>query len=330
MPPSRRNHSRSLLSESRDQTSSSCSLASLVAAAPPSRSITSAPKCAQFIDEMTRDHGFDRERTGEAAGAGGDQAVDPRCHQPPGRTRRALVRVSRTLPHREAHPCRARSSGARTRSARSHRRRRHRRRRSPAFSVSKPPTVASPVATACIDALATLAFDYPPRGEFFRGELQQFLMLSREEAVDPTTALGSYAGAMGAPQFISSSYRNFAVDADGDGHRDLWSSWDDVIGSVANYLRVHGWRDGEPVVVACDARRRGPDALRHDRRSSSTKPCSRCATRACASKPTLAGGCAGDADRRAGQGRAGVPRRLQQLLRHHALQPQHDVRDGSA
>jgi len=100
-----------------------------------------------------------------------------------------------------------------------------------------------------IDALATLAFDYPPRGEFFRGELQQFLILAREEAVDPKAALGSYAGAMGAPQFISSSYRTFAVDADGDGHRDLWSNWDDVIGSVANYLRVHGWRDSEPVVV---------------------------------------------------------------------------------
>lgn len=100
-----------------------------------------------------------------------------------------------------------------------------------------------------IDSLATLAFDYPPRGEFFRSELQQFLILAREEAVDPKTALGSYAGAMGAPQFISSSYRNFAVDADGDGHRDLWSNWDDVIGSVANYIRMHGWRTGEPVVV---------------------------------------------------------------------------------
>lgn len=100
-----------------------------------------------------------------------------------------------------------------------------------------------------IDSLATLAFDYPPRGEFFRSELQQFLILAREEAVDPKTALGSYAGAMGAPQFISSSYRNFAVDADGDGHRDLWSNWDDVIGSVANYIRMHGWRAGEPVVV---------------------------------------------------------------------------------
>jgi membrane-bound lytic murein transglycosylase B len=101
-----------------------------------------------------------------------------------------------------------------------------------------------------IDALATLAFDYPPRSEFFRGELQQFLLLSREESVDPRTALGSYAGAMGAPQFISSSYRSFAIDGDGNGKRDLWNSWDDVIGSVANYLLVYGWREGEPVVVA--------------------------------------------------------------------------------
>jgi len=100
-----------------------------------------------------------------------------------------------------------------------------------------------------IDALATLAFDYPPRSEFFRGELQQFLLLSREESIDPRTALGSYAGAMGAPQFISSSYRNVAIDGDGNGKRDLWNSWDDVIGSVANYLLVYGWREGEPVVV---------------------------------------------------------------------------------
>jgi membrane-bound lytic murein transglycosylase B len=100
-----------------------------------------------------------------------------------------------------------------------------------------------------LDALVTLAFDYPPRADFFRGELQQFLVLTREEAIEPTTALGSYAGAMGAPQFIASSYRKYAVDADGDGHRDLWQNWDDIIGSVANYLESFGWHDGEPVTV---------------------------------------------------------------------------------
>lgn len=101
-----------------------------------------------------------------------------------------------------------------------------------------------------LDALVTLGFDYPPRGEFFLGELGEFLLLSREEQVDPATALGSYAGAMGAAQFISSSYRKWAVDGDGDGHRDLWHSWDDVIASIANYLTANGWVNGQQVVVA--------------------------------------------------------------------------------
>lgn len=100
-----------------------------------------------------------------------------------------------------------------------------------------------------IDALATLAFDYPPRAPFFRDELKQFLLLTREEAVDPRGALGSYAGAMGSPQFISSSYRKYAIDANGDGKRDLWGSWDDVVGSVANYLEAFGWRRGEPILA---------------------------------------------------------------------------------
>jgi membrane-bound lytic murein transglycosylase B len=100
-----------------------------------------------------------------------------------------------------------------------------------------------------IDALSTLAFDYPPRSPYFRGELEQFLLLIREEAVDPLKAIGSYAGAMGAPQFMPTSYRKWAVDANADGQRDLWSSWDDVIGSIANYFKDHGWRSGEPVSV---------------------------------------------------------------------------------
>ncbi len=113
-----------------------------------------------------------------------------------------------------------------------------------------------------IDALSTLAFDYPPRSPYFRGELEQFLLLIREEAVDPLTAIGSYAGAMGAPQFMPTSYRKWAVDADADGRRDLWSSWDDVIGSIANYFRDHGWRSGEPVSVV--ATLANPDLSRFD------------------------------------------------------------------
>jgi membrane-bound lytic murein transglycosylase B len=111
-----------------------------------------------------------------------------------------------------------------------------------------------------IDALSTLAFDYPPRSPYFRGELEQFLLLIREESVDPLKAIGSYAGAMGAPQFMPTSYRKWAVDADADGQRDLWSSWDDVIGSIANYFKEHGWRAGEPVSVP--AQLKNPDLSR--------------------------------------------------------------------
>lgn len=98
-----------------------------------------------------------------------------------------------------------------------------------------------------VDALATLAFEYPPRSKFFTSELEQFLLLTREQDIDPLTATGSYAGAMGGPQFISSSYRAYAVDSGGDGKVDLWDDWEDIIGSVANYFSRHGWRPGQPV-----------------------------------------------------------------------------------
>ena len=100
-----------------------------------------------------------------------------------------------------------------------------------------------------IDALATLAFDYPPRSKFFRNELMQFLILAREEEIDAPEPLGSYAGAMGRPQFMPSSFRAYAVDASGDGKRDIWNNWADVAGSVANYFVEHGWRTGEEVVA---------------------------------------------------------------------------------
>lgn len=103
-----------------------------------------------------------------------------------------------------------------------------------------------------LDALYTLAFHYPPRGDFFRGELEQLLLLSREESVSPTEIMGSYAGAMGHGQFIPSSYRAYAVDFDGDGARSLWET-PDAVGSVANYLSEHGWKKGERVAVRATA-----------------------------------------------------------------------------
>jgi len=100
-----------------------------------------------------------------------------------------------------------------------------------------------------LDALTTLAFDYPPRHSYFREELEQFLLLARENQLDPRTATGSYAGAMGAPQFMPSSYRRYAVDANTDQRRDLWGDWDDILASVANYLHEHGWVAGGPVLA---------------------------------------------------------------------------------
>ncbi len=103
-----------------------------------------------------------------------------------------------------------------------------------------------------IDALSTLGFDYPPRSRFFREQLEQFLLMTREESLDSLAPLGSYAGAMGIPQFMPGSFRSFAVDGDGDGHRNLWSNWSDVFASVSNYLLKNGWHPGEPVMVRAD------------------------------------------------------------------------------
>lgn len=100
-----------------------------------------------------------------------------------------------------------------------------------------------------IDSLSTLAFSYPKRSDFFRSELEQFLLMTREQDLDPHEVMGSYAGAMGVPQFISSSYRNYAIDFDNDGEIDIWSNLADAIGSVANYFKVHGWKNGKKIIV---------------------------------------------------------------------------------
>ncbi|QSA96134.1 lytic murein transglycosylase B [Methylococcus sp. EFPC2] len=100
-----------------------------------------------------------------------------------------------------------------------------------------------------IDALSTLAFDYPRRADFFRKELEAFLLLCREEGVDPLLLKGSYAGAMGLPQFMPSSYRNYAADLERDGKRDIWGNPADAIASVARYFAENGWQSGGSVAL---------------------------------------------------------------------------------
>ncbi|WP_157735906.1 lytic murein transglycosylase B [Granulosicoccus antarcticus] len=112
-----------------------------------------------------------------------------------------------------------------------------------------------------LDSLSTLGFDYPPRAEFFRKELGEFLILAENEGWDVHQRQGSYAGAMGVPQFISSSYQQYAVDFDNDGKRDLFNSIADVIGSVANYFSIHGWVEGAPVADRWEFDGAIPDAV---------------------------------------------------------------------
>jgi membrane-bound lytic murein transglycosylase B len=112
-----------------------------------------------------------------------------------------------------------------------------------------------------IDALATLAFDYPARAAFFQSELSEFLLLTRDEKLDPLVPLGSYAGAMGTAQFMPSSYRQYAVNADGLPRRDLWTEWGDIFASVGNYLSKHGWQYGGAVLT--DAIYTGAGHARH-------------------------------------------------------------------
>lgn len=115
---------------------------------------------------------------------------------------------------------------------------------------------------SAISALSTLAFDYPPRAKFFTSELEQFLLLVKENSLDYQSLEGSYAGAFGLPQFISSSYRNYAIDFDEDGEIDLWNSVDDAIGSVANYFYRHGWKNGQVVAEPATYKSSGKSLVR--------------------------------------------------------------------
>lgn len=117
-----------------------------------------------------------------------------------------------------------------------------------------------------VDALATLGFDFPERSTFFRKELRELFLLAREEQLEVGALLGSYAGALGPPQFIPSSYRNFAVDGDRDGRRNLLNDWDDILASIANYFVRHDWQAGQPIATRAElardaARPTGPTEL---------------------------------------------------------------------
>ncbi len=112
-----------------------------------------------------------------------------------------------------------------------------------------------------LDALVTLAFDYPRRADFFRGELEQFLLLAREQGISPLAPKGSYAGAIGLPQFMPGSIRAYALDFDDDGRIDLANDADDAVGSVAHYLARHGWREDQPIMTPARVDAEDPDPV---------------------------------------------------------------------
>ncbi len=112
-----------------------------------------------------------------------------------------------------------------------------------------------------LDALVTLAFDYPRRADFFRGELEQFLLLARDQGISPLAPKGSYAGAIGLPQFMPGSIRAYALDFDDDGRIDLANDADDAVGSVAHYLARHGWREDQPIMTPARVDAEDPDPV---------------------------------------------------------------------
>lgn len=118
-----------------------------------------------------------------------------------------------------------------------------------------------------IDALSTLAFDYPRRSAYFSDELEQYLIMAQREGFDPMQPVGSFAGAMGLGQFMPSSYHSYAVDFDNSGHRDLWDP-QDAIGSVANYFAGNGWQPGQPVAARASARAAVPRGMETGFKSS--------------------------------------------------------------
>ena len=211
----------------------------------------SSPQVAEFITEMTRDYGFASEQlVGLFAAAERKQNIIDAISRP----------AEKVKPWKDYRPIFITDSRI-TRGVEFWREHEDTLKRAEAEYGVPPEVIVAIIGVETfyggntggyrvVDALSTLAFDYPPRAPFFRKELREFLLLAREEQVDPLTLTGSYAGAMGLPQFMPSSFRAYAVDFDGDGQINIWSNPVDAIGSVASYFKRHGWQPGEPVVSA--------------------------------------------------------------------------------
>jgi membrane-bound lytic murein transglycosylase B len=246
-------------------------------AMPPAVAATAAKKSAQkqaasgyasradvkaFIDEMVRDHGFDRAALVRVFGdARYDGKIVAAMHRPivaPPKWYEyapsflSQARIAGGVAYWNAHaPVLARAEAE--------------------FGVPAEVIVAiigvetfygrNTGGYRAIDSLTTLAFDYPRRAAFFRGELKQFLLLARDLGASPLVLKGSFAGALGVPQFMPGSYRNYAVDFSGDGRIDLWTNSADVIGSVANFLARHDWQRGQPVLLPATLPRDGAEVV---------------------------------------------------------------------
>ncbi len=206
------------------------------------------PQIASFIEEMVREHGFERAEL-EALFRG----VRIRTE-----VVKAMQRPAERLPWHRYRRLFVSSKTARSGAEFWRRHRADLERAAAQYGV--PPQIVVAIigvetrygATmgrhVILDSLTTLTLEYPRRSDFFRRELEAFLLLAREEGLDPLSARGSYAGAMGIPQFIASSYRSYAVDFNGDQRRDLIGQTADAIGSVANYLHTHRWQRDAPIV----------------------------------------------------------------------------------